>query len=199
MRSTFPTCVAAAVLLAAPLFAQSGMVHTPGMQHRPGMHDTVAVTTQPTHGGQAVFAAVTEIVKLLEADATTDWSKVDITALRQHLIDMDNVTMRARVQTVNVPGGLEMLVTGDAVVAASIRRMVGSHAPMLEALGGWRASTAAVPGGLRFTVVASDPADTARVTRIRGLGFMGLMVQGAHHTQHHLMIAKGAGAHAHGR
>jgi hypothetical protein len=75
--------------------------------------------------------------------------------------------------------------------------MVGAHAPMVEALGGWRASTAPIAGGMRFTVVASNPADSVTVARIRGLGFIGLMTQGAHHTTHHLLIAKGAGAAAH--
>jgi hypothetical protein len=32
---------------------------------------------------------------MLEADPKTDWSKVNISALREHLIDMDEVTMRA--------------------------------------------------------------------------------------------------------
>jgi hypothetical protein len=62
----------------------------------------------------------------------------------------------------------------------------------------WRATTVEIPGGTRMTVVASKPSDSATVNRIRGLGFIGLMTTGAHHQSHHLMIAKGAGAHAHG-
>jgi hypothetical protein len=37
-------------------------------------------------------------VAILRADSTTDWTKVDIEGLRQHLIDMDDVTMRATVR-----------------------------------------------------------------------------------------------------
>lgn len=153
---------------------------------------------QSTQGGQAAFAAITEIVALLEADSTTDWSKVDLEALRQHLVDMDAVTLRARMKQTPMPADLTMDITGDVQVSASIRRMVGAHAPMLEALGGWRASTSPIPGGLWFVVVASNAKDAATINRIRGLGFIGLMTQGAHHAQHHLAIAKGAGAHAHG-
>jgi hypothetical protein len=196
--------LAALSLLAAtvPLGAQqtppAGMQHKPGMQHMPDMqHDGSAA--QPTHAGQAAFAAVSEIVKLLEADKATDWTKVDLDALRQHFIDMDAVTMRAAVLKTPTAGGLVMDVTGDAPVAEAIRRMVGGHAPMLEAMGGWRATTAPIDGGIRFTVVASDPSDAAIIARIRGLGFIGLMTQGAHHTQHHLAIATGAGAHAHAK
>ena len=201
MRHSSLSSLAALLLGAAPLLAQTnppaGMVHTAGMQHMPGMEHAPGAP-QPEQGGQAAFAAITEVVKLLEADSATDWSKVNIEALRQHLIDMDAVTMRARVRRTSATGGLSMDITGDALVAGSIRRMVGAHAPMLEALGGWRATTAEIPGGMRFTVVASNPSDSATATRIRGLGFIGLMTQGAHHAEHHLAIAKGAGAHVHG-
>jgi hypothetical protein len=172
------------------------MQHMPGMQHTAGMeHENAGA--QGTQGGQAAFAAIAEIVHLLDADSTTNWSAVDLEALRQHLIDMDAVTLRSRVRQVRTAGGLVMEVTGTPQVAGSIRRMVGAHAPMLDALGGWHASAARIPGGMRLTVVASNPADSAAVARIRGLGFIGLMTEGAHHAQHHLMIAKGAGAHAH--
>ena len=149
----------AMLFVCAPLGAQAtppaGMVHTPGMQHTPGMEHPPGAP-QPLQGGQAAFAAITEIVQLLEADSTTDWSKVDLEALRQHLIDMDAVTLRARVKHLTTPAGLTLDITGDVLVAASIRRMVGAHAPMVEALGGWRAHA---QEGTRFRmrpVSASD-------------------------------------------
>ena len=45
--------------------------------------------------GQDPFGAIQEIVRILEADPSTDWSKVNIAALREHLIDMNEVTLRA--------------------------------------------------------------------------------------------------------
>jgi hypothetical protein len=36
------------------------------------------------------------------------------------------------------------------------------------------------------------------VARIRGLGFIGLLVQGAHHQPHHLAMAKGEKMPGHG-
>jgi hypothetical protein len=175
----------------------STMQHVPGMVHNDSMHAATA-GAQPMEGGQAAFAAIAEIVKLLEANPATDWSKVNIEALRQHLIDMDAVTMRSKVAQTPAAGGLMMNVTGDVAVAASIRRMVTAHAPMLEEMGGWRAAAVEIPGGMRLTVTAANPKDSATVARIRGLGFIGLMTEGAHHQQHHLMIATGAGVHAHG-
>src|SRR5579859_2920628 len=72
--------------------------HQMGAMHRGVMADqgTSGIPKQP---GQGAFAAIQEIVEILEADPHTDWSKVDINALQQHLIDMDNVTLHARVES----------------------------------------------------------------------------------------------------
>ena len=51
---------------------------------------------RPTHDArQEVFGTIQEVVRILDADPTTDWSKVNIAALREHLIDMNEVTLRA--------------------------------------------------------------------------------------------------------
>src|SRR4051812_40613019 len=62
--------------------------------------------------GQAAFVAIRDVVRTLESDPKTDWSKVNIEALRQHLIDMDDVTMRSEVVQRPVAGGLQMDITG---------------------------------------------------------------------------------------
>ena len=49
----------------------------------------------PTMPGQDAFGTIQEIVQMLEADPATDWSKVNIAALREHLIDMNEVTLHA--------------------------------------------------------------------------------------------------------
>ncbi len=185
-------------LVAVPLFlcAQTPPAHqhVPGMVHTPDMQHEAPKATEP---GQAAFAAITEIVKILEADPTTDWAKVDLEALRLHLMDMDDLTLRAAVSATPIAGGLMVTVTGTGRVAEAIQRMVTAHAPMLERAGPWRAVVTPVDGGVRWSVTAREASDLATQTRIRGLGFIGLMVQGAHHTEHHLLIAKGAGDAAH--
>ena len=57
--------------------------------------DRVANWPIATQAGQGAFAAIQEVVEILAADPKTDWSKVNIDALRQHLVDMDNVTLSA--------------------------------------------------------------------------------------------------------
>jgi len=145
----------------------------------------------PTLPGQDAFGAIQEIVRILESDPTTDWSKVNLERLRQHLIDMNEVTLRSEVKSAVVPGGLVMEVTGTGRTEQAIRRMVVPHTVELNKMPEWSAQTEQIPGGLRLTVMAKNPDDAKTVSRIRGLGFIGLLVQGAHHQPHHLALARG--------
>jgi hypothetical protein len=151
-------------------------------------------TPLPTMPGQAAFGAIGEIVRLLKADPNTDWSRVNIEALRQHLIDMDDVTMRARATQKSVPSGAEITVSGTGRTSDAIKRMVVAHAHALGEGGDYNASAVATADGARLTVTAKDPANTKIVDRIRGLGFAGIMTEGDHHVVHHLAIARGDAA-----
>lgn len=78
--------------------------HTGGMNH--GAALTNETTDVPREAGQSAFAAIQEIVVLLEADRKTDWSRVDIEGLRQHLIDMQNVTLGTKVSSSKIGDGI---------------------------------------------------------------------------------------------
>lgn len=180
-------CVPLALPLLAPRVATAqGHVHTPGMTH-PAPAPAPALA-QP---GEAAFAALAEVVALLEADSTTDWSRVRLDRLRDHLADMHRVTVEARVAARDVPGGAAFAVTGAGAVAGAIRRMAGDHAVMLNGAGGLRVSVVPLPAGARVTVTAADAADARAVARIRGLGFHGFLALGNHHAEHHLALARG--------
>ena len=155
-------------------------------QHMRG--DEVVVPTMP---GQEVFGTIQEIVRILEADPTTDWSKVNIAALRKHLIDMDEVTMRAVATERALSNGVEITVTGEGRTRDAIKRMVPAHTRELAALG-WQAGTEDLPGGVKLVVTTSDP---QQVVKLKALGFIGIMVQGGHHQPHHLAMAKGEFSH----
>jgi hypothetical protein len=156
----------------------------------PGMHTGTEASTlpAPTMPGEDAFGAVQEIVRILEADPKTDWSKVALEPLRQHLIDMNEVTLRAAAAATETDGGLRIAVTGSGRTLAAIQRMVPGHAAALNGLNGWSATAAAAPDGVLLTVTARDPKE---VQHIRGLGFIGLMVSGGHHQPHHLAMARG--------
>ncbi|MGH7418456.1 MAG: hypothetical protein ACREKB_11835 [Candidatus Rokuibacteriota bacterium] len=160
-------------------------------------HTAAPAAGAPTLPGQDAFGAIAEVVRLLEADPHTDWSTVDLERLRQHLIDMNEVVLRSQVKSSPVPGGLARNITGAARTEPAIRAMVMPHAAELSHMSAWVARAEPLPGGLRLTVTARMPEDTKTVARIRGLGFVGLLVQGGHHGPHHLAMAKGAALPGH--
>jgi hypothetical protein len=145
-----------------------------------------------TQSGQAAFAAIAEVVRALEADPTTDWSRVSIDALRSHLQDMDDVVLRSVVRSRTVPGGVELDVTGTGRTIAAIRRMVTAHATQVDDLAEYVAAAREIPSGVRIRVTASD---SSAATRLRALGFAGILTIGDHHAQHHVMIARGMASH----
>src|SRR5437879_2863840 len=153
MRHAFATVAALALLvgpasaqpapgqpsMGAP--PQGGPMHEqpgPNGTHRmpmqgPGMHDMAMrhhadapmgkMGSVPTQPGQGAFGAVQEIVRILEADPSTDWSKVNLDALRGHLIDMEEVTLHVDAVVEHIPGGIQVAVTGKGRTLEAIRSM----------------------------------------------------------------------------
>jgi hypothetical protein len=200
------------VALAATVFAQHQPSSPPAPSHEqgsmgsPAQHMQHMQQMQAMHGaaggpalpGQDAFGAIAEVVRILEADPATDWSRVDLERLRQHLIDMNEVVLRAAVAATPVAGGLAMEVTGAGRTEQAIRAMVVPHTVELDGMPEWSAKTETIPGGVRLTVTAKQPDDARVIARIRGLGFAGLLTEGAHHQPHHLAMARGEALHGHG-
>lgn len=164
------------LLVSAPALAQhshSGSAHT---------------MAGPQETGQSGFAAMTEIVTILREDPETDWSTVDIDALRRHLVDMDLLTTEAEVSVISRPDGARFELRGSERVLAAIRAMVPAHAPFLATETGWDVATEELGDGIALIVDGDS-------NQIQGLGLFGLMTIGAHHQEHHLMLAKGAAPH----
>ena len=166
----------AALLLAAPAFAQHS--HSGSGHAMDGPQET----------GQSGFAALAEIVAILREDPETDWSTVNIAALRRHLVDMDLLTTEAEVDVVQRPEGARFAIRGTQRVLEAIRAMVPSHAPFLAAETGWDVRTEEIGDGVAL-IVDGD------ATQIQALGFFGMMTIGAHHQEHHLMLARGGEPH----
>lgn len=146
----------------------------------------------PTLAGQDAFGAIQEILKILEADANTDWAKVNITALRDHLVDMNHVTLNAEVEEIPHEGGIKWAIRGKRRTRAAIQRMTINHAPELSKLGKWKAEANITSHGAELIVTSLDPKE---LLKIRALGFMGVMATGAHHQPHHLGMARGDMVH----
>ena len=163
--------------------------HMGGSGHMTGAAKQGVGGSPLTEAGQSAFAAIAEVVATLEADPNTDWASVDINALREHLRDMDLVTVWSSATTEQVDGGLRFVVTGNGDVAPSIERMILGHASVMDGVDGWNYSADIVEGGAAISVTVPS----ADLARLEGLGFYGLLASGTHHQPHHWMMATGRG------
>jgi hypothetical protein len=170
------------------------MKHDNGHGAHPKLHATklLIANSAPTQPGQDAFGAIQEIINMLEADPDTDWSKVDISKLRSHLVDMNRMVMGTQVARKNIEGGLELIVTGSAQTLQSIHNMLPAHAPMINGLNDWSARVKVTANGAILTVTAKSDKE---ILHIRGLGFYGLLASGSHHQAHHISLARGVNVH----
>jgi hypothetical protein len=141
----------------------------------------------PTQPGQAALGAVQEIVRMLEADPDTDWSRINLAALHEHLVDMDEVTLRAAVKEQPVDGGMRIEVSGTGRTLGAIQRIVPAHAQELGRSCGWDVRIEGGVDGVVLTVTSTNPKEVAH---IRGLGFIALLASGAPHELRHLAMAR---------
>ncbi|NQV82789.1 MAG: hypothetical protein HQ494_03115 [Rhodospirillales bacterium] len=197
-------CAAVAAALtsisAFSAFAINGSAPVNGGDHKhsamqmPAKTETPDPSTglMPTLPGQDAFGAIAEIIAILSADPKTDWSKVNIGVLREHLVDMNLVTLDAGARGNIIEGGLEIIVSGQGRTLKAIQNMVIAHAPQLDQLENWSATAETLPNGARLIVTSKVASEIAR---IRGLGFFGLMASGANHQPHHIGMARGLMVH----
>lgn len=147
--------------------------------------------------GHSVFGAVQETIRRLEADSTTDWSEVDVEALRQHLIDMEQVAMNVVVEDEEaIQGGVRLQVrpTNEAA-RASLERVLAAHPRMLRRTQDWTMQVKEQGSTYVVRVTTDDPGES---DKIRGLGYMGLLAYGMHHQRHHWQLVRGKDPHASG-
>ena len=191
MKSIRLNTLVLAICMSSQAFAED--MPATAMKHKPGMqHSALATDELPMEPGQSAFAAIQEIVAKLDANAATDWSKVNIEALRQHLIDMNAVTLGATVRTETLADGRKFIVSGVGPVVSSIQRMLAGHAATMNGKAGWKfAAETTASGG----VLVVNPPSAADMVKLDGLGFIGIMTMGVHHQEHHWMIAKGSHPH----
>jgi hypothetical protein len=191
MHSHFRSIALGGIMLAATT-ATGG--HGQQARHDHAQH---AMGAQATEMGQSAFAALAEVTRILMADPNTDWSRVSLERLRQHLIDMNEVALNAEITDTNVAGGVRVEVEGSGRTRDAIRRMALAHTAQTDLLPGVRVEAAETPRGARLTIIASDAGDARTIAQVRGLGFIGLMVLGSHHGPHHVAIARGDAVHGH--
>ncbi len=200
--------VVVSLMLSSPGYAQqhdAQMSHDPAhmehnefahsMTHGPGTltkNGTLAQeNTLPVEGGQSAFAAIAEIVAILDNDPDTDWASVDIDALRSHLVDMDRITLNAKASTLQIDEQrIQYVITGTGDTLTATHNMVPAHAKTVQNMTDWQITTTQQTDGATVTIQTSDK---AAITRLKALGFHGFLTIGAHHQVHHLQMARGVG------
>jgi len=145
--------------------------------------------------GNAVFGTIQEAINQLDADPNTNWEKVDLEGLRQHLIDMENFSVYVDVLSQEkIEKGAKIVIKAQNTVAqASLTRAMSAHPGMLKSETNW--SMTATPDGDKYvlTITTEKPEEVAR---LRALGYIGVMALGDHHQVHHWSMASGYDPHA---
>ncbi len=176
------------------MIQSAATVHS-SMDHNKMDHSAMATdeasNAPVSEPGQGAFAAIAEIVTQLESNPDTNWNTVDIRGLREHLRDMDVVTIDAVAVAKEIDGGMQFTVTGAADVGPSIRRMTLAHAAVMDGVNGWEYTAREIDGGAIVTVIVPSQ-DKAK---IKALGFFGMIASGSHHQAHHWMMALGQNPH----
>ena len=171
---------------AAP--APAAPLHDGGMGQ--SMMMTMSRATPLTEPGNGAFGAIQEAVRALQADPHTDWSRVNLEVLREHLVDMRNMTLDVTVHAQKpIPDGVEIRVSGNTAAAdASLGRVLAEHPAFLAMETGWKMKVAKRGGVYDLVVTTRQP---GQVAEIRGLGYIGLLALGNHHQVHHWQMATG--------
>jgi hypothetical protein len=193
MKMRFVLITAVAVVACVSFDNRMDLISPVAAADSPPMHMFHSPLTEP---GNDAFGTIQEVIRALEADPHTDWTKVNLEALREHLVDMNNMTLRVTVLTQQpIANGVEITVAPEsAQVAASLDRVFAAHPPQLEAETGWKMSTQKQQGKYRIVVTTAKPDEVAK---IRGLGYIGILATGAHHQAHHWAMARGINPHHH--
>lgn len=181
------------LLLALSVSAISGFALATSMNNH-DTHQGHGNTTGsfPVETGQSAFAAIAEIVSILDKNPETNWSKVNIATLREHLVDMNALTLGANVEAIKAENRIEFIVSGQGNVLRAAQNMVPAHARELNKMEEWNAVGEVTSNGARLTI---ETPDRETLAKVKALGFFGLMATGAHHQPHHLGMATGQMIH----
>jgi polyhydroxyalkanoate synthesis regulator phasin len=162
------------------------------MNHQQHMMKTTGSALK--EAGNDIFSTIQEVIDKLNNDPDTDWGKVDIEALRQHLLDMNDMAMN--VEVVNqkpLKNGLEVTVLPITERAEkTLAKVFNVHPIHLKRETGW--SMQVVRNNKQF-IITTTTEDPKQVKKIIALSYIGLMAYGKHHQPHHWGISTSQNPH----
>ena len=172
----------------------SAHMHHANMNHAAMMgRNTAPTQVVLTESGTDPFATLQEVITALEANPDTNWEKVNIEALRLHLVEMQDMTINVDVKQQYIDNGFQAVVTPTTNRAVkSLTRVLSGHPMQMKAETGWDMQVQNNNSVFTLTVTTNNTKDVAK---IRGLGYIGVMAYGNHHQPHHWAIASGDNPH----
>ncbi len=186
------------LLISLPLLTQAQEMDHAKMNHANMNHSLMNMpqTPLPTEAGNDAFGTIQEIMTLLLNDPATDWSKVNIETLRQHLLDMEDMTKNVNVisQTPIDNGMVAIVKPTTKRSALALKRVFMAHPQVLKQESGFDMAVTFNKDNNQYTLTTTTN-NKADIDKIRGLGYIGLMAYGSHHQAHHLAMAKGSNPH----
>ena len=177
-----------AAIIMVPIFTLAQHQHQSAKEMQKG--SAMQNSSPLTMPGNEILGTIQEVVQKLEADPNTDWSKVNLEALRQHLLDMKAFTEEVSVISQKpIENGIIIQVKPETERAiGALIRLFKMHPAMLKMEKGWDMITKQDNNQWTISVTTRD---SSEVEEIRALGYIGLLAEGAHHQLHHWMIATG--------
>lgn len=133
-------------LLIMPLITMPALAETASKTDLPShnmaqhsQHQSRRVSGGLTESGTDMFATIQEVIQKLSADPNTDWSKVNLEALRQHLRDMFEFSYNVDVISQQpIEQGVKIRVKPVTARAEhALDRVLGAHPVMLKMETGW--------------------------------------------------------------
>lgn len=158
-------------------------------------HNLNGSASKLTEAGNDAFGTIQEVINKLNNDPNTDWAKVDIEALRQHLLDMNDMTLNVEViSQTPIRNGLQTIIKPTTARAEeALDRVFKAHPGQLQRETGWQMRVKKTDKQYTLTTTSKI---SAEADKIRGLGYIGLMAYGNHHQPHHWGMATGNNPHA---
>lgn len=148
--------------------------------------------------GNDAFGTIQEVMYKLQEDPNTDWSKVNLEALRKHLIQMEDMTFNVNVlEQSHIKDGLKIRVMPTTKrSSSSLKDIMQAHPRMLKMESGFNTKIVYDKEYDVYTLFVTTK-NKKDIDQIRGLGYIGLMAYGKHHQPHHWSMATGANPHSH--
>ena len=185
------------LFICSPLVQAANSGHSAGAYH--SHQETEERNVMLTEAGSDAFGTIQEVISKLLNDPATDWEMVNIEALREHLMDMHDMTLNVDLISQRpIPNGVEIVIRATTDRAASaLKRVFQAHPSQLKSETGWtmkvvKTNMTKKDNQYILFTTSEDPKDASK---IRGLGYIGLMAYGSHHQPHHWAMATGQNPH----